>query len=69
VTDQQRQAAKIMNFLLILVMCEVHDKISSEEARIIGSIHDEILDHGKDRFRAIVSRAGKGGGENPIVPW
>jgi DNA polymerase-1 len=24
-------------------MCEVYDKISSEEARIIGSIHDEIL--------------------------
>jgi DNA polymerase I len=24
-------------------MCEVYDKISSEEARMIGSIHDEIL--------------------------
>ena len=29
--------------LIKLVMCEVYDKISSEEARIIGSIHDEIL--------------------------
>lgn len=24
-------------------MCEVYDKISSEDARIIGSIHNEIL--------------------------
>ncbi|MFZ2470997.1 MAG: DNA polymerase [Methanothrix sp.] len=29
--------------LIKLVMCEVYDKISSEDARIIGSIHDEIL--------------------------
>jgi len=29
--------------LIKLVMCEVYDKISSEEARIIGSIHDEII--------------------------
>ncbi|MCX6678857.1 MAG: DNA polymerase [Methanothrix sp.] len=29
--------------LIKLVMCEVYDKMSSEEARIIGSIHDEIL--------------------------
>ena len=29
--------------LIKLVMCEVYDKISSQEARIIGSIHDEIL--------------------------
>jgi DNA polymerase I-like protein with 3'-5' exonuclease and polymerase domains len=29
--------------LIKLVMAEVYDKISSEEARIIGSIHDEIL--------------------------
>jgi DNA polymerase I len=24
-------------------MCEVYDRLSSEDARIIGSIHDEIL--------------------------
>jgi len=29
--------------LIKLVMSEVYDKISSDEARIIGSIHDEIL--------------------------
>lgn len=29
--------------LIKLVMCEVYDKISSQEARIINSIHDEIL--------------------------
>jgi DNA polymerase-1 len=29
--------------LIKLVMCEVYDKISSQKARIIGSIHDEIL--------------------------
>jgi DNA polymerase-1 len=29
--------------LIKLVMCEVYEKISSEEARIIRSIHDEIL--------------------------
>ena len=29
--------------LIKLVMAEVYDKISSEETRIIGSIHDEIL--------------------------
>jgi DNA polymerase I-like protein with 3'-5' exonuclease and polymerase domains len=29
--------------LIKLVMAEVYDKISSQEARIIGSIHDEIL--------------------------
>ncbi len=29
--------------LIKLVMAEVYDKISSEEARIIGSIHDEII--------------------------
>jgi DNA polymerase-1 len=29
--------------LIKLVMAEVYDKISSEEARMIGSIHDEIL--------------------------
>jgi DNA polymerase I len=29
--------------LIKLVMAEVYDKISGEEARIIGSIHDEIL--------------------------
>jgi DNA polymerase I-like protein with 3'-5' exonuclease and polymerase domains len=29
--------------LIKLVMAEVYDKISSEDARIIGSIHDEIL--------------------------
>jgi len=29
--------------LIKLVMCEVYDKISSEKARIIGSIHDEII--------------------------
>jgi len=29
--------------LIKLVMCEVYDKISSQEARIINSVHDEIL--------------------------
>jgi len=29
--------------LIKLVMCEVYEKISSEQARIINSIHDEIL--------------------------
>lgn len=29
--------------LIKLVMAEVYEKLSSEEARIIGSIHDEII--------------------------
>lgn len=29
--------------LIKLVMCEVLDRISSQEARIIGSVHDEVL--------------------------
>ncbi len=29
--------------LIKLVMAEVYEKISSEEARVIGSIHDEII--------------------------
>jgi DNA polymerase I len=30
-------------YLIKLVTAQVYDKISREEARIIGSIHDEIL--------------------------
>ncbi len=29
--------------LIKLVMCEVYDRLSSEDARIIGSIHDELI--------------------------
>jgi hypothetical protein len=29
--------------LIKMVMCEVYDRLNSEDARIIGSIHDELL--------------------------
>jgi DNA polymerase I len=29
--------------LIKMVMCEVYDRLDSEDARIIGSIHDELL--------------------------
>jgi len=43
--------------LIKLVMAEVYEKLSDEEARIIGSIHDEIiLEVPEDRAEEYASR-------------
>ena len=59
--------------LIKLVMCEVYEKISSEQARIINSIHDEILlevpEERAAEYAGMLRRSWRGWARSFFIPF